>query len=219
MNIKCQLRAKPVDDELARLMKEAGVWYVHLGIESGNEETLSGIKKRVTLNDVEKCCEILQEHQIRIWGLFMYFNIWERDGELFYEDYDMSMKTFEYAKNLYKRKLINFFGGSITTPVPGSELWDIAIRYDLIKEECVGNYDLWFYKRDLRLVSKLPGLPESDVFKLHQKTYKFTIRSFLREKVLTFHNIAYSIRRTSYYFKRGVLLYLRRLPFFIRNRV
>lgn len=218
MNIKCQLRAKPIDDELVELMKQAGVWYVHLGIESGNEETLLGIRKKVTLKDVENCCELLQRHQIRVWGLFMYFNIWEDNGSLCYENYDMSMKTFEYAKSLYKRKLINFFGGSITTPVPGSKLWSIALRHNLIKEECIGNYDLWFYKRDLRLVSKLPGLPESDIFKLHQKTYKFTIRAFLRERVLTFHNIAYAVRRTVYYLKRGLLLSFKRLPFFMKNR-
>lgn len=211
IKLQCQLRAKPVDDELVKLMRDAGFWYIHLGIESGNRETLEGIKKRVSLEDVEKCCAILQKYGIKIWGLFMFFNIWEKDGRLCYEDYDMSLNTLNYAKNLYKKKLVNFFGGSITTPVPGSPLWDIALRHNLIKEECYDNYDLWFYKRDLRLVSRLPEVSETDIFKLHQMTYKFTIRTLMRERMIKFSNVGFALIRTGYFLKKGILLWIRRL--------
>jgi hypothetical protein len=48
---------------------------------------------------------------------------------------------------------------------------------------------------------------------LHQKTYKYTILSFLREKEINFHNIIYAIRRTTYYLKRGALLTLKKFLF------
>jgi radical SAM superfamily enzyme YgiQ (UPF0313 family) len=210
INLQCQFRAKPVDDELVSLMKKAGFWYIHLGIESGNAETLVGVKKKVTLEDVEHCCAILQGHGIRIWGLFMFFNIWEDNGNLFHEDYDKSLNTLEYAKELYKKKLINFFGGSITTPIPGSPLWDTALRHNLIKEECLGNYDLWFFKRELRLISKVPGVPETDIFKLHQKTYKFTIRSLMKERVITISNLPYAFIRAAYFIKKDLILLFKR---------
>ena len=203
---KCQLRAKPIDEELVQLMKNAGVWYVHLGIESGNPETLKGIRKMVTLEDVEKCCRLLKKYDIKIWGLFMYFNIWERKGKIFIEDYEKSLNTFNYAKKLYRLKLIDYFGGSITTPMPGSELWDIAMRHHLIKEECLGKWDMWFYKRDLRLISRFPGIPDSAIFKLHQKTFRYTAISLFIGGVLKFKNLRFNILRSLYFLKRQILL-------------
>ena len=213
LNIKlqCQLRAKPIDEEMVSLMKEAGFWYLHLGIESGNDATLQGTKKKVTRQDVEKCCVLLQKYKIKIWGLFMFFNIWEEDGNLVFEDYNSSLNTLEYAKKLYKKRLINFFGGSITTPYPGSPLWDIALKHNLIKQECLENYNLWYYKKELRLISILPGIPEIDIFKLHQKTYKFTIRSMIREQGINISNISYALLRTSYFIKKSILLFTKRL--------
>lgn len=206
---QCQVRATPMDDELARLMKKAGVWYVHLGIESGNRETLKGIRKKITLEDVERCCKILKAHDIRVWGLFMYFNIWERNGKLFFENYEMSMNTFNYSKKLYKKKLIDFFGGSITTPVPGSELWDIAIRHNLIKKDYIGNWDKWFYKRKLRLVSRLPGVEETSIFGLHQKTIKYTALALLRQHLVNPKNLNIILLRAVYFLKRQVLIFLK----------
>lgn len=206
INLKCQIRAKPMDEELAQLLKRAGVWYVHLGIESGNDETLRGIRKKVSLADVEECCHILKQYDIKIWGLFMYFNIWEKEGQIFCEDYEKSMNTFNYAKRLYKNRLIDYFGGSITTPVPGSELWNIANRHKLIKKDCIGKWDMWFYKRDLRLVSHVPGIPESSIFKLHQMTVKYTIRSMLLGRLIRLGNLRFNLLRGLYFIKRQIAM-------------
>ncbi|MCD4675683.1 MAG: B12-binding domain-containing radical SAM protein [Desulfobacula sp.] len=210
MNIflKCQLRAKPIDEELVMLMKDAGVWYVHIGIESGNKETIIGIRKKVTHDDVEKCCILLKKHGIKIWGLFMYFNIWERDNTLHVEDYEKSLNTFHYAKRLYKDKLVDYFGGSICTPTPGSELWDIALRHKLIKEEYLGDWDKWFYKKDLRLISRVPGVSEKQIFKLHQKTFRYIALSLLFGKAIKFKNIGFVVHRSLYFLKRAILLKL-----------
>jgi len=206
INLKCQLRAKPIDEELAQLMREAGFWYIHLGIESGNERTLRGIRKKMTLADVEKCCRILKKYDIKIWGLFMYFNIWEKNGQVYCENYEKSMNTFNYAKSLYKSKLIDYFGGSITTPIPGSDLWDIAVKHKLIKEECEGQWDMWFYKKDLRLVSHFPGVSEVSIFNLHQKTVKYTIRSMLLGRLITFGNLRFNLLRMMYFIKRQIVI-------------
>lgn len=215
--LKCQVRAKPMDEELARLMKEAGVWYLHLGIESGNEETLKGIRKKIKLAEVEQCCRILKKYGIKIWGLFMYFNMWEENGQVVSENYDQSMNTFNYAKILYNNKLIDYFGGSITTPVPGSELWEIAVRQNLIKKECLENWDMWFYKRDLRLVSRFPNVSEEAVFRLHQKTVQYTVRSLLLSNLLNFRNLPFTLRRGFYFLKRQVLITLRTHLFFKKS--
>jgi magnesium-protoporphyrin IX monomethyl ester (oxidative) cyclase len=211
VSIKTLLRAKPIDEEFVRLMKEAGIWYIHLGIESGNERTLKGIRKMVTLQDIENCCSLLKKYDIQIWGLFMYFNIWEEDGKVVCEDYDQSLNTLNYAKRLLKDNLIDHFGGTITTPYPGSELWDIATRHALIKEECKRNYDMWFYKRDLKLISHYPGISEFEVFRLHQKTVTQTMKAMVLTKALRLSNLGYMFYRGLYFAKRHVLLTINRL--------
>jgi len=211
IRLQCQLRARPMDEELGRLLAKAGVWYVHLGIESGNQETLEGIKKKITLNEVEECCSILKRNGIMVWGLFMYFNIWEEDGRLRFEGVEESRRTLEFARHLHKRKLIDFFGGSITTPYPGSPLWDIARRHGLLKDEYEGQWDLWYYKRDLRLVSMLPGISEVDIFKLHQSTIKYTAWQLLRHRLIQPKNWLINVIRGWYALKRQLLLTVRRL--------
>lgn len=208
ISLKCQVRASPMDEEMAELMKRAGIWYLHLGIESGNEETIRGTRKKISLDEVERCCRLLQAQGIKIWGLFMYFNIWEEDGRLMSEDIQMSLNTLNYARKLYSRGLINFFGGSITTPIPGSELWEVAERHGLIKEECRGNWDLWYYKKELRLVSRVPNVPEASVFKLHQRTVKHTALCLIRNNVLDIKNIGFNLRRGLYYLKRQIYSWL-----------
>lgn len=211
VHLQCQLRARPMDEELGRLLARAGVWYVHLGIESGNEATLEGINKKISKADVENCCRILRDNGIMIWGLFMYFNIWERDGALHFEDVQASARTLEFARSLKQRELIDFFGGSITTPYPGSPLWDIARRHALLKDEYEGNWDLWFYKRELRLVSRLPGVPETDIFRLHQRTVKFTAWYLLRHRLIQSKNWRVNMLRGWYALKRQLLLLVRRM--------
>ena len=211
ISLQCQLRARPMDEELGRLLASAGVWYVHLGIESGNEQTLKGISKKITLQEVEECCKILKRNGIMVWGLFMYFNIWEEDGSLHFEGLDESRRTLKYARDLHKRKFIDFFGGSITTPYPGSPLWNIAQRHGLLKDEYEGNWDLWYYKRDLRLVSELPGVSEVDIFKFHQSTIKYTAWQLLRHRLIQPKNWLINLIRGWYVLKRQLLLTLRRL--------
>lgn len=179
---------------------------MHLGIESGNPETIKGIRKMINHDDVERACVLLKKYGIKIWGLFMYFNIWEKDGELCLEDYEKSLNTMEYAKKLYKKGLIDYFGGSICTPVPGSELWDIAEKYNLIKTEYKGNWDKWFYKKDLSLVSVYPGIKEKDIFKMHQKTIKSTVLSLIKGQIVDVKNIPFMIRRFFYAVMRQLKL-------------
>ncbi len=211
IHIKCQLRAKPIDEELVLLMKQAGIWYIHLGIESGNPETLKGIRKNVTHEEVEKCCRLLKKHDIKIWGLFMYFNIWETDGKLIVENYEQSHNTFLYAKKLYKQKQIDYFGGSICTPLPGSELWDITKRHNLIKKEVEGDWDKWYYKRELRLVSIFPGVDEKDIFKLHQKTFRYIALSLIKGNVINLKNLGFTLLRGMYFLKRQFMMVMNKV--------
>jgi radical SAM superfamily enzyme YgiQ (UPF0313 family) len=158
---KTQLRAAPIDRELVQLMAESGCWYVQLGIESGNEETLRGIRKHITLEQVRQACVLLKEFRIKVLGFFMLFNVWEEKGVLKFEDVAATRKTLRFAKSLIRERKLDYFSWAITTPHPGSELYDIAVRHQLIKPELAGRWDEWI-RKDV-CVMRLPGVSDRDV--------------------------------------------------------
>lgn len=173
---KTQLRAHPLPEELVRAMAGAGCWYVHLGIESGNPRTLKGIKKHITLEQVKEACLMLKKYKIKILGLFMLFNVWEEGGELLFEDVESTQNTLSFAEMLANGGLLDYLGWSITTPYPGSALYDTAFRFNLIKEELSGNWDSWL--KDDSFVMQLPGVDEREQARLK------TVGSMLRAKCM-----------------------------------
>jgi magnesium-protoporphyrin IX monomethyl ester (oxidative) cyclase len=161
---KTQLRVWPIDDELAALMAAAGCWYVHLGIESASQRTLDGVKKKITIEQAEEACRILKRHKIKILGLFMLFNIWEENDKPVFEGVAESRATLDFAGRLIRQGLLDYMGWSITMPYPGSPLYDIALRHNLIKNGLVGNWDAWL--REEFSVINLPGVTDKEIARL-----------------------------------------------------
>ncbi|OGW75760.1 MAG: hypothetical protein A2Z72_01295 [Omnitrophica bacterium RBG_13_46_9] len=162
---KTQLRAFPFSEELARKMAESGCWYVHLGIESGNERTLRGIKKNITLEQCESACRILKRYGIKIFGLFMLFNAWEESGKLEFEGVKETKKTLGFAKRMIDKKLLDYMSCTITTPYPGSHLFDIARRHSLMRKELLEDWARWL--TDESFIMKLPGVTDKEASHLY----------------------------------------------------
>lgn len=117
------IRADRMTTQLAKSMKKSGCTSVSLGIESGDQKFLNNtIKKKLNLKKVDKTVEILTNAGITVIGFF----ILGIPGET--ED---SMETsINFAKILSKKGLIPHF--FIVTPLPGTELYDIATREGLL---------------------------------------------------------------------------------------
>lgn len=65
------IRADMVDFELLKLMKKAGCYYIVFGIESGNQEILDKIKKRETLEDINRAVGYAKKLKIMTQGFFI----------------------------------------------------------------------------------------------------------------------------------------------------
>jgi radical SAM superfamily enzyme YgiQ (UPF0313 family) len=165
---KTQLRAFPLPEKLVKVMAESGCWYVNLGIESGNPETLVGIRKFITLDQVESALKLLKKYNLKVQGLFMLYNVWEdKDGKLAFEDTLKTQNTLNFAKSLINKGLLDFIGWSLTTPYPGSSLYDIALRHKLIKPELIGQWSMWL--KSERYVMNLPRVTSKDMLKMRNK--------------------------------------------------
>lgn len=140
---KCQLRADKVSENFARNLAEAGCWYVHLGVESGNQKTLDGIGKKITLEQVERACQNLKKYGLKVDLLLMLFNIWEEKGKLAYEGVKESLNTLKFGQRLIEKGWADFFGWSPTTPYPGTPLYRFSLKHNLIPKEILGHWEKW----------------------------------------------------------------------------
>jgi len=110
----CLARADQVDREILELMKAAGCHSINFGVESGDAEILKNIKKEIDFDIIRNTVELCKEIGIHQRLCFMYGN----PGETV----ETMEKTFQFAKELDPTHALF----NITTPYPGSEMYDWA---------------------------------------------------------------------------------------------
>ncbi|MDR2203778.1 MAG: B12-binding domain-containing radical SAM protein [Nitrososphaerota archaeon] len=131
LTFQCNLRADKLTNELAQRLCNLNVWLVHIGLESVNDRVLKGIGKNVTQADNIRTLNILKKYKIKVYGFLMLYNAWETNGKLENETVEEVNNTLEFAKNSLRDNLIEYISWSITNPLIGSKLYDIAKKYDI----------------------------------------------------------------------------------------
>jgi radical SAM superfamily enzyme YgiQ (UPF0313 family) len=129
MVFQCNLRADKLTDELAQKLRAINVWLVHIGIESANDRVLAGIGKNITHGDTERTLALLKKYGIKVYGFLMLYNAWEANGKLEYETPEEVNNTLEFARKCLRENLIEYISWSITNPIIGSKLHDIAKKF------------------------------------------------------------------------------------------
>lgn len=122
----CQGRANLISDndlELLRLMKKAGCIQLEYGFESGSDHALGLLKNNVTVAQNQKAIDITKKVGLRIFGNFML----GMQGET---EQDMSRTRDFILKNIDN---LDHFQSYITTPYPGTKLWDICTKKGLLQ--------------------------------------------------------------------------------------
>lgn len=118
---QCIARVDKINYELLRIMKSAGCFKVHYGIESGNNDILKKTKKGITLNQIRETIIKTKNAGISIKGYFML--------GLPGETRKTMMQTIKFAEELRLDETMF----SITTPFPGTELWNNIPDEDKIR--------------------------------------------------------------------------------------
>jgi anaerobic magnesium-protoporphyrin IX monomethyl ester cyclase len=131
MTFQCNLRADKLNDELAQKLRDVDVWLVHIGLESANDRVLKGIGKNATQADNLRTLELLKKHKIKVYGFLMLYNAWETNGKLEYETPEEVNNTLEFARKCLSENLIEYISWSITNPIIGSKLYNIAKKFDI----------------------------------------------------------------------------------------
>jgi anaerobic magnesium-protoporphyrin IX monomethyl ester cyclase len=129
----CLSRVDTITNETASIMKNAGCSKVYLGIESGNDDVLKLMNKKIDLKKVVKGVEIFKNNGISCAGFF----IVGYPGETV----DTIEETFSFALSLGLDE-ISF---NVPYPLPGSKLYE---RVSDISE------DDWNFENETRFLYK-----------------------------------------------------------------
>ena len=130
----CLSRADMIDLELLRKMKRSGCEKVYLGLESGNNEILRLMKKRLTVEKVKLSVELIKKAEIKTAGFFMI----GYPGET----WDTIEQTFKFALELELDE-VSF---NVPYPLPGSELYRRVAEIDISKDWNIENETKFVFK-------------------------------------------------------------------------
>ena len=119
---KCQLRVDAVDEDILRLMKASGCYYISYGLESADDKVLKSMRKKITIRQIEKALETTRKLGIGIQGNFIFGDPAETRKTV--------QNTFEWWKKHYFY-MINL---QYLRPFPGCEDYRFCIEKGLIKD-------------------------------------------------------------------------------------
>lgn len=127
-------RANLVDDEVCSLLKEMNLWHIAFGFESFSEPVLKFLKKgTVSVEQNKRAFALAKEYGFDVEGNFMVGSPLEKKEDM--------LKTYNFIKN----NDLDSFGVQVTTPLPGTELWDMAKTRGLVSEnmdfDCLYNFN------------------------------------------------------------------------------
>ena len=72
-------RADTIDEEMAKLMYKSGCRLVSIGVESGSQQILDNIGKKITLEQIRNTVKILKRNKIKIYNYFVIGLPWETE--------------------------------------------------------------------------------------------------------------------------------------------
>lgn len=140
---RCASRVDKVDPELLKLMRESGCRSISFGIESGDDEILKRMNKKITVEQARQAVKWSKEVGIETKGFFML----NYPGE----NIETTEKTIRLSRELY----LDFVGFNITMPYLGTRLRDEVEKNYRVDERlwhdtdaAIGN-QIYFFQDDL----------------------------------------------------------------------
>lgn len=119
----CNSRVDSIDEERLIWMKRAGCWVVGFGVESGNDEHLSAMKKGATADQARAAIRLCRKHGVRSHAFFVFGFPWDTHESI--------CELVNFAKELDP----DFFDFNVAFPLPGTELDRLVSQKGLVVRE------------------------------------------------------------------------------------
>lgn len=163
----CGSRVDSVDEKLLARMFSSGCTTIYFGVESGSQETIDKIGKRIDLRQAEKVFEAIRKMGGSAVATFILGFPWETVDDM--------KKTIKFALKLDP----DYAQFTYATPYPGTPLYEMAKKHDLIVD-----HD-WSHYTTVRPVMRGFHFSLEDVEALFKEAYtKFYVRlKFLARQI------------------------------------
>lgn len=152
---RARCRVGLFDKEIIKKMKQAGCNIISLGVESANEQTLRFLKKGFSLQQVKDTIGLIKDEGIDLHGWFILGIPTESEAE--------ARNTINFAK----KENFDFALFSILTPMPKSELQEIAIRNRWMAFEQQHDYSNFLHQN--KPVLRHPQLSNKEILKMTRR--------------------------------------------------
>ena len=127
----CMSRISAVDEELLRFIRDHGCWHISFGIESGNEEILRRIRKKISLEQARQVIGWCAKLGIRSKGFF----IVGHPGE--------TPQTIEQSIRAALGMKLDDVVVTINTPIPGSPQYREAAAHGTLDVTDWSKFNYW----------------------------------------------------------------------------
>jgi anaerobic magnesium-protoporphyrin IX monomethyl ester cyclase len=155
----CNTRVEMVVEEELKLMKNAGLAQIDIGIESGSPRSRKVLSKNYSNEQIEKAVGVARKY-VKVFGYFMIGIPGETEE-------DIAM-TFNMAREL-KLDRVSWY---IYNPLPGSELYDKLIEEGKITDGDMDHNAIQYGKNNFEL-SRVPKSRLEDIYRqINEYFYK-----------------------------------------------
>lgn len=153
------VRADCFDEKIAQAMKDAGCHQVMVGVESGDEQILKNIRKPIMFKRTINCVEIAKKVGIDARAAFIFGS----EGETV----ESLQRTIDFSLELNPDIALY----NITTPYPGTQLFNWAKQNGYLLTEEWSNYEL------SGTIMNLPSISTEEIQNMYKKAHqKFYMR-------------------------------------------
>lgn len=157
-------RAGCVDRQLLKLMAKSGCHDLFFGVESGNERIRNEvIKKNARDKEIINAVSWCREYGIQT-NLFLMLGFPEE-----------TMKEIEDTVNFGRRVQADLIGIHLTLPLPGSEIWELALKEGKVEKDLVDKYargELGVTFKDVWPQYIPDGLTKEGLVQAKKRTYR-----------------------------------------------
>lgn len=179
-----------LDDELLREMKKTGCRIMGLGVESGSQRILDIIDKRITVEQIIKGLRRLKNAGILPTVSIMVGQHTETLDDV-QKSINLMLETLKYDKNIN-------YAFTITTPFPGTKLYNIALEKKIIKDH-LDFYKKFDSEKEINGLSvNLSAMSDEEVVAMHKKIKTI----YLHEKKKLIGKKVWIIEATRYFIYR-----------------
>ena len=127
----CMARINNVNYDFLKYLKDNGCWNIAFGIESGDENILKIIRKKISLSKVTEVIDWCYKLKIKTKGFFIVGHPLETVATI--------DKTIQFARKLRLDAVVV----TINTPIPGSPQYEEASQYGSIDTTDWSKFNYW----------------------------------------------------------------------------